>query len=173
MLVHQRVYARTIDTLTRALEFGEFVAKRQNCLSSPWCRGVCLATSRDLRKLSRDARENELRVHQALKMVASTLKKRLVVRGAITILKNDGVRQWVADDIPYIMEKMIETTNRLVVGITIKKHLPVLWLNNVETARLHPAGGRGLFVKGWSVIGWNARRSGQIGQGFEIEMAIF
>jgi hypothetical protein len=25
-----------------------------------------------------------------------------LVGGAITILKNDGVRQWVSDDIPYI-----------------------------------------------------------------------
>ena len=30
-----------------------------------------------------------------------------------TILKNDGVRQWVSDDIPYMMEKKIETTNQI------------------------------------------------------------
>ena len=37
-----------------------------------------------------------------------------LVGGAITILKNDGVRQWVSDDIPYIKWKitaMFETTN--------------------------------------------------------------
>ena len=28
-----------------------------------------------------------------------------LVGGAITILKNDGVRQWVADDIPYMKWK--------------------------------------------------------------------
>ena len=31
--------------------------------------------------------------------------KPILVGGAITILKNDGVRQWGWDDIPYMMEK--------------------------------------------------------------------
>jgi hypothetical protein len=38
-----------------------------------------------------------------------------LVGGAITILKNDGVRQWVQDDIPYMKWKIIamfETTNQ-------------------------------------------------------------
>jgi hypothetical protein len=40
----------------------------------------------------------------------------LLVGGAITILKNDGVRQWVSDDIPYKkwnMFKMFDTTNQI------------------------------------------------------------
>jgi hypothetical protein len=87
-------------SLTGDLEFGEFVAKRQNCLSSPWCRGVCLA-SRDLRDLSRwEGKHGEF-------------------------TKRKWLQLW---------------KKRSVVGITIKKkHLPVLWLNNVETARLNPA----------------------------------
>ena len=39
-----------------------------------------------------------------------------LVGGAITPLKNDGVRQWVLDDIPYMTWKIIqmfETTNQL------------------------------------------------------------
>jgi hypothetical protein len=37
-----------------------------------------------------------------------------LVGGAITILKNHGVRQWVSDDIPYMKwKKKIETTNQL------------------------------------------------------------
>jgi len=38
-----------------------------------------------------------------------------LVGGAITILKNDGVRQWGWDDIPYMKWKikaMIETTHQ-------------------------------------------------------------
>ena len=30
---------------------------------------------------------------------------------ALTILKNDGVRQWVSDDIPYIVENKIHVWN--------------------------------------------------------------
>ena len=40
-----------------------------------------------------------------------------LVGGAITILKNDGVRQWEGDDIPYMKWKikaMFETTNQIV-----------------------------------------------------------
>jgi hypothetical protein len=39
-----------------------------------------------------------------------------LVRGAITIVKNDGVRQWLVDDIPYMKWKIIqmfETTNQV------------------------------------------------------------
>jgi hypothetical protein len=39
----------------------------------------------------------------------------LLLGGAITILKNDGVRQWAWDDIPYMTWKIIqmfETTNQ-------------------------------------------------------------
>jgi len=38
-----------------------------------------------------------------------------LVGGAITILKNDGVRQWVSDDIPYTkwnIQFMFQTTNQ-------------------------------------------------------------
>ena len=39
-----------------------------------------------------------------------------LVGGAITILKNDGVRQWGWDDIPYMkwqIKFMFETTNQI------------------------------------------------------------
>ena len=37
----------------------------------------------------------------------------ILVGGAITILKNDGVKVNGKDDIPFIMEKMLQTTNQL------------------------------------------------------------
>ena len=37
----------------------------------------------------------------------------ILVGGAITILKNDGVKVNGKDDIPFIMEKMFQTTNQL------------------------------------------------------------
>ena len=43
-----------------------------------------------------------------------------LVRGAMTILKNDGVRQWLVDDIPYMKWKIIqmfETTNQVCIYI--------------------------------------------------------
>jgi hypothetical protein len=43
-----------------------------------------------------------------------------LVRGAITIVKNDGVRQWLVDDIPYMKWKIIqmfETTNQVSIGV--------------------------------------------------------
>jgi hypothetical protein len=57
-----------------------------------------------------------------------------LVRGAITILKNDGVRQWGLDDIPYMkwkIPKMFETTNQL---MYVYKFVTCLYSSSIARA---------------------------------------